>query len=105
MDDSLAVFRIMIHINLRTDSHHSTRPMIQIPMSQVCVALLYVMLTDQSQAGKAWRDLTIVSRDNLVLVLGRITQLVSSSFEKLLMPVKMQLVWILEQILTRYSRL
>ena len=47
---------------------------------QVCVALLYVMLTDQSQASKAWRDLTIVSRDNLQLVLARLNQLVSLRF-------------------------
>ena len=50
------------------------------PWMQVCVALLYVMLTDQSQASKAWRDLTIVSRDNLQLVLARLNQLVSLRF-------------------------
>ena len=93
------------------------------------------MLTDQSQAVKAWRDLSIVSRDNLQIVHGHLCQvaieaflqagesvfvcllrnihltvtltvniylqLLNTKFEKLLMPVKMQVIWILDQFISR----
>ncbi len=84
----------------------------------VCVGLVYVILTDQQNAARvslslqhwkkhniytliflqSYRDLSFVSRDGLALVLTHLTQLVVERFPRLLDSVRSQLIWLIKEL-------
>nr|CAG4650774.1 EOG090X0205 [Simocephalus serrulatus]SVE94097.1 EOG090X0205 [Simocephalus serrulatus] len=64
----------------------------------VCVGLVYMILTDQPNAARCYRDLSFVSRDGLALVLSHLTQLVAERFPRLLDSVRSQLMWLIKEL-------
>nr|CAG4646849.1 EOG090X0205 [Megafenestra aurita]SVE92248.1 EOG090X0205 [Megafenestra aurita] len=64
----------------------------------VCVGLVYMILTDQPNAARCYRDLSFVSRDGLALVLSHLTQLVAERFPRLLDSVRNQLMWLIKEL-------
>nr|SVE79976.1 EOG090X0205 [Daphnia magna] len=64
----------------------------------VCVGLIYVILTDQQNSARSYRDLSFVSRDGLALVLSHLTQLVVERFPRLLDSVRSQLIWLIKEL-------
>nr|CAG4641495.1 EOG090X0205 [Eurycercus lamellatus] len=64
----------------------------------VCVGLIYVILTDQQNAARSYRDLSFVSRDGLALVLSHLTQLVVERFPRLQDSVRSQLMWLIKEL-------
>nr|CAG4640665.1 EOG090X0205 [Eulimnadia texana] len=64
----------------------------------VSIGLLYVILTEPQNATRSYRDLTFVSRDGLSLVLNHVTQVVSEKFQRLQDPVRIQLLWLLKEL-------
>ncbi|XP_057365693.1 integrator complex subunit 3-like [Daphnia carinata] len=64
----------------------------------VCVGLVYMILTDQQNAARSYRDLSFVSRDGLALVLSHLTQLVVERFPRLLDSVRSQLMWLIKEL-------
>nr|CAG4636812.1 EOG090X0205 [Ceriodaphnia reticulata]SVE72794.1 EOG090X0205 [Ceriodaphnia reticulata] len=64
----------------------------------VCVGLVYMILTDQPNAARSFRDLSFIAKDGLVFVLSHLTQLVIDRFPRLLDSVRTQLMWLIKEL-------
>ncbi len=85
----------------------------------VCVGLVYMILTDQQNAARvsgdkksvhiqrliivffphqSFRDLSFIAKDGLVFVLSHLTQLVIDRFPRLLDSVRSQLMWLIKEL-------
>lgn len=66
---------------------------------EVSLGLLAVMLTDPQEAAKSYRDLTLITRDGLSIVLAHLTQLVLDKYLKLSEVPRGQLLWLLRELI------
>lgn len=65
----------------------------------ISIGLLVVILAEPQNAAKSYRDLTLVSRDGMNLVLMHLSQLVVERFVRLLDVVRQQLLWLLREMI------
>ncbi|XP_062897930.1 integrator complex subunit 3 isoform X1 [Mobula hypostoma] len=65
---------------------------------EVCLGLLTMILVEPLQAQRCYRDLTLVSRDGMNLILIKINQLLMEKYLKLQDTVRVQLVWLVREI-------
>lgn len=66
---------------------------------EVSLGLLVVILTDQQEAGKAYRDLTLITRDGLAIVLCHLNQLILERYLRLNDTARSQLLWLLRELI------
>ncbi|CAL7944924.1 unnamed protein product [Xylocopa violacea] len=66
---------------------------------EVSLGLLVVILTDPQSAAKSYRDLTLITRDGLAIVLGHLNQLVLERYLRLNDVTKSQLLWLLREMI------
>ena len=64
---------------------------------EVCLGLLHVILTESNMAQNAYRDLNLVSRDSMMLVVDKLLQLASEKYIRLNDVTKSQLIWLTAQ--------
>ena len=64
----------------------------------ISIGLVYMILTDPSTAQKTYRDLTLVSRDGLLMVTNLLTHLVLEKFNKLQDLSRRQYLWLLKEL-------
>lgn len=64
---------------------------------EVCLGLLHIILTELNSAHNAFRDLNLVSRDSMVLIVNKLLQLISERYIRLIDPVKTQIMWLTSQ--------
>nr|XP_050855800.1 integrator complex subunit 3 isoform X3 [Vespula vulgaris] len=66
---------------------------------EVSLGLLVVILTDPQNASKSYRDLTLITRDGLAIVLGHLNQLVLERYLRLNDVTRTQLLWLLREMI------
>ncbi|XP_076231655.1 integrator complex subunit 3 isoform X1 [Calliopsis andreniformis] len=66
---------------------------------EVSLGLLVVILTDPQSAAKSYRDLTLITRDGLAIVLGHLNQLVLERYLRLNDVTRNQLLWLLREMI------
>ncbi|EDV21135.1 uncharacterized protein TRIADDRAFT_11602, partial [Trichoplax adhaerens] len=76
------------------DSLSSTVCKGQQEYEDVTIGLLYTILTDENAAQKAYRDLTLLSRDGLTLAFTKLNQLIVEKFFKFQLRTRNQLIWL-----------
>ncbi|XP_050319375.1 integrator complex subunit 3 homolog [Bactrocera neohumeralis] len=64
----------------------------------ISIGFLYTMLTDPAVAPKAYRDLTLVARDGMNMVVSNLTMLVAEKYGKLTEVARRQLIWLLREL-------
>ncbi|KAH8240296.1 hypothetical protein KR038_007545 [Drosophila bunnanda] len=69
------------------DKHHE----------EISVGFLYVLLTDPDSAPKTYRDITLVSRDGMNVIVANLTVLVAEKYAKLTDIARRQLIWVLRE--------
>lgn len=67
---------------------------------EVCLGLFHVILTDTESAHNAYRDLNLVSRDSMVLIVNKLLQLISEKYLRLMDGVKTQIMWLVTQFVS-----
>ncbi|XP_057684212.1 integrator complex subunit 3 isoform X2 [Corythoichthys intestinalis] len=65
---------------------------------EVCLGLLALLLTEPAQAQRCYRDLTLVNRDGMNVVLVKINQILMEKFLKLQDVPRKQLVWLVREL-------
>lgn len=65
---------------------------------EITLGLLYIILTDSTQAQKTYRDLTLIARDGLAFVVSSIIQLIAEKYQKMSEISKRQLLWMLREL-------
>lgn len=65
---------------------------------EISIGFLYIMLTDPALAQKTYRDLTLVARDGMNLVVTNLTMLVAEKYSKLTDIARRQLIWLLREL-------
>ncbi|KAM8884511.1 integrator complex subunit 3 isoform X1 [Synchiropus splendidus] len=65
---------------------------------EVCLGLFTLILTDSSQAQRCYRDLTLLNRDGMNVVLVKINQILMEKFLKLQDIVRTQLMWLVKEL-------
>ncbi|KAJ9597651.1 hypothetical protein L9F63_011485, partial [Diploptera punctata] len=66
---------------------------------EVSLGLLFIILTDPQSAAKSYRDLTLITRDGLSLVLLHLTQLISQRYLRLTDIARTQLLWLMREMI------
>ncbi|XP_046624168.1 integrator complex subunit 3 isoform X1 [Neodiprion virginianus] len=66
---------------------------------EVSLGLLVVILTEPPNAAKSYRDLTLITRDGLAIVLGHLNQLVLERYLRLHDTARSQLLWLLREMI------
>ncbi|KAK0088867.1 hypothetical protein PV325_010464 [Microctonus aethiopoides] len=66
---------------------------------EVSLGLLVAILTDPQDAAKSYRDLTLITRDGLAIVLGHLNQLVLERYLRLNDIARTQLLWLLRELI------
>lgn len=66
---------------------------------EVCLGLLMAILTEPSEAAKNYRDLTLVTRDGLAVVLINLNQIVLEKYLRLNDVARGQLLWLLREMI------
>ncbi|XP_043495860.1 integrator complex subunit 3 isoform X4 [Polistes fuscatus] len=66
---------------------------------EVSLGLVVVILTDKQNASKSYRDLTLITRDGLAIVLGHLNQLVLERYLRLNDVSRGQLLWLLREMI------
>ncbi|XP_066599245.1 integrator complex subunit 3 isoform X2 [Prorops nasuta] len=66
---------------------------------EVSLGLLVIILTDPPNATKSYRDLTLITRDGLAIVLGHLNQLVLERYLRLNDVTRNQLLWLLREMI------
>lgn len=66
---------------------------------EVSLGLLVVILTDPQSAAKSYRDLTLITRDGLAIVLVHLNQLVLERYLRLNDVTRNQLLWLLREMI------
>ncbi|XP_061680410.1 integrator complex subunit 3 isoform X1 [Syngnathoides biaculeatus] len=65
---------------------------------EVCLGLFALLLTEPAQAQRCYRDLTLVNRDGMNVVLLKINQILMEKFLKLQDVPRKQLVWLVREL-------
>nr|XP_031362732.1 integrator complex subunit 3 [Lonchura striata domestica] len=65
---------------------------------EICLGLFTLVLTDPAQAQKCYRDLALVSRDGMNIVLNKINHILMEKYLKLQDTCRSQLVWLLREL-------
>ncbi|XP_050190317.1 integrator complex subunit 3-like isoform X6 [Myiozetetes cayanensis] len=65
---------------------------------EICLGLFTLVLTEPSQAQKCYRDLALVSRDGMNIVLNKINHILMEKYPKLQDTCRTQLVWLLREL-------
>lgn len=65
---------------------------------EISIGFLYTMLTDPTMALKGYRDLTLVARDGMNMVVTNLTILVAEKYNKLTEVARRQLIWLLREL-------
>uniref|UniRef100_A0A8C6U1W7 Integrator complex subunit 3 n=1 Tax=Neogobius melanostomus TaxID=47308 RepID=A0A8C6U1W7_9GOBI len=65
---------------------------------EVCLGLFTLVLTEPAQAQRSYRDLTLVNRDGMSIVLGKINQILMEKFLKLQDQPRTQMVWLVREL-------
>uniref|UniRef100_A0A669BXQ0 Integrator complex subunit 3 n=2 Tax=Pseudocrenilabrinae TaxID=318546 RepID=A0A669BXQ0_ORENI len=65
---------------------------------EVCLGLFTLVLTEPAQAQRCYRDLTLVNRDGMNVVLVKINQILMEKFLKLQEVPRTQLVWLVREL-------
>lgn len=65
---------------------------------EVCLGLFTLVLTEPAQAQRCYRDLTLVNRDGMSIVLGKINQILMEKFLKLQDQPRTQMVWLVREL-------
>ncbi|XP_062265557.1 integrator complex subunit 3 [Platichthys flesus] len=65
---------------------------------EVCLGLFTLLLTEPSQAQRCYRDLTLVNRDGMNVILVKINQILMEKFLKLQDVPRTQLVWLVREL-------
>ncbi|XP_062343310.1 integrator complex subunit 3 isoform X2 [Osmerus eperlanus] len=65
---------------------------------EVCLGLFALLLTEPSQAQRCYRDLTLVNRDGMSVILVKINQILMEKFLKLQDVCRTQLVWLVREL-------
>ncbi|XP_035202552.1 integrator complex subunit 3 isoform X1 [Oxyura jamaicensis] len=65
---------------------------------EICLGLFTLVLTEPAQAQKCYRDLALVSRDGMNIVLNKINQILMEKYLKLQDTCRTQLVWLLREL-------
>ncbi|XP_066428560.1 integrator complex subunit 3 [Eleutherodactylus coqui] len=65
---------------------------------EVCLGLFTLVLSEPAQAQKCYRDLALVSRDGMNIVLNKINQLLMEKYLKLQDTCRTQLVWLVREL-------
>ncbi|CAM5174588.1 unnamed protein product [Eretmochelys imbricata] len=65
---------------------------------EICLGLFTLVLTEPTQAQKCYRDLALVSRDGMNIVLNKINQILMEKYLKLQDACRTQLVWLLREL-------
>lgn len=66
---------------------------------EVCLGLLTVILTEPHNAAKSYRDLTMVSRDGLAIVLVHLTNLILERYLRFQDVVRNQVLWLVREMI------
>ncbi|XP_044740759.1 integrator complex subunit 3 [Chrysoperla carnea] len=66
---------------------------------EISLGLLVVILTEPKNAAKSYRDLTLITRDGLQLVLTNLSQLILDRFLKFHDIVRTQLLWLVREMI------
>ena len=66
---------------------------------EVSLGLLVVILSEPQEAAKSYRDLTLITRDGLAIVLGHLNQLVLERYLRLNDVARSQLLWLLREMI------
>lgn len=64
----------------------------------ISIGFLCIMLTDPIMAAKSYRDLTLVARDGMNMVVTNLTILVAEKYNKLTEVARRQLIWLLREL-------
>nr|XP_036677305.1 integrator complex subunit 3 homolog isoform X3 [Drosophila suzukii] len=64
---------------------------------EISIGFLYIMLTDPAIAPKTYRDVTLVSRDGMNVIVANLTLLVAEKYTKLTEIARRQLIWVLRE--------
>ncbi|XP_070068690.1 integrator complex subunit 3 homolog isoform X1 [Drosophila takahashii] len=64
---------------------------------EISIGFLYIMLTDPAMAPKTYRDVTLVSRDGMNVIVANLTLLVAEKYTKLTEIARRQLIWVLRE--------
>ncbi|XP_069041083.1 integrator complex subunit 3 isoform X1 [Lepisosteus oculatus] len=65
---------------------------------EVCLGLFTLLLTEPTQAQRCYRDLTLVNRDGMNIVLMKINQILMEKFLKVQDICRTQLVWLVREL-------
>ncbi|KAM9294593.1 LOW QUALITY PROTEIN: integrator complex subunit 3 [Gastrophryne carolinensis] len=65
---------------------------------EVCLGLFALVLSEPAQAQKCYRDLALVSRDGMNIVLNKINQLLMEKYLKLQDTCRTQLIWLVREL-------
>ncbi|XP_018427857.1 PREDICTED: integrator complex subunit 3 isoform X1 [Nanorana parkeri] len=65
---------------------------------EVCLGLYAMVLSDPAQAQKSYRDLALVSRDGMNIVLNKINQILMEKYLKLQDTCRTQLIWLVREL-------
>ncbi|XP_077362341.1 integrator complex subunit 3 isoform X3 [Festucalex cinctus] len=65
---------------------------------EVCLGLFALLLTEPAQAQRCYRDLTLVNRDGMNVVLVKVNQILMEKFLKLQDAPRKQLVWLVREL-------
>ncbi|XP_071450149.1 integrator complex subunit 3 [Hetaerina americana] len=66
---------------------------------EISLGLLVTILTEPQNAAKSYRDLTLITRDGLGLVLVHLSQLIQERYSRLLDKVRQQLLWLVREMI------
>ncbi|KAK3710033.1 hypothetical protein QZH41_012426 [Actinostola sp. cb2023] len=64
----------------------------------ISLGLLYIILTDASAAAKAYRDMSLISRDGLNMVITKVVSIVTDKYSKLQETVRTQIAWLASEL-------
>ncbi|KAH8272175.1 hypothetical protein KR018_005668 [Drosophila ironensis] len=64
---------------------------------EISIGFLYIILTDPAMAQKTYRDITLVSRDGMNVIVANLTVLVAEKYAKLTDVARRQLIWVLRE--------
>ncbi|XP_055295338.1 integrator complex subunit 3 homolog [Sitodiplosis mosellana] len=66
---------------------------------EVSIALIYQILTDPNAAAKAYRDLTLLTRDGLTFVTNSLSMLIADKYTKFSDVARRQMLWLLRELI------
>ncbi|XP_041430532.1 integrator complex subunit 3 isoform X2 [Xenopus laevis] len=65
---------------------------------EICLGLFTLLLTEPAQGQKSYRDLTLINRDGMNIVLNKINQLLMEKYLKLQDTCRTQLLWLVREL-------